>query len=53
MEWDQDGFRFYVDGEETGSLYPPEEGFWELGGFQGQNLWAGGEKMAPFDQEVS
>jgi hypothetical protein len=35
-----------------GEMYPPAGGFWELGGFQGQNLWSGGTVMAPFDQKV-
>ena len=35
-----------------GEMYPPAGGFWELGGFRGQNLWSGGTVMAPFDQRV-
>ena len=27
-------------------------GFWELGGSSGENIWAGGDFMAPFDKEV-
>ena len=26
--------------------------FWQKGGFSDSNIWAGGERMAPFDQEV-
>lgn len=51
--WNEDGIAFKVDGEEHGSVYPPEGGFWELGGFQGQNPWAEGTKMAPFDEKVN
>jgi hypothetical protein len=35
-----------------GEMQPPAGGFWELGGFKGQNLWSGGTVMAPFDQQV-
>jgi hypothetical protein len=35
-----------------GEMYPPAGGFWELGGFKGQNLWSAGTVMAPFDQQV-
>ena len=53
FEWDEDGMRFFVDDTDLGSVYPPEGGFWEMGGFNGVNLWEDGEKMAPFDQDVS
>ena len=33
-------------------MYPPAGGFWELGGFNGQNPWRTGTVMAPFDQPV-
>ncbi|XP_005103023.2 beta-1,3-glucan-binding protein [Aplysia californica] len=32
------------------AVYPPSGGFWQKGGFSGNNIW-GGNKMAPFDQE--
>jgi len=48
--WDHDGFSFFIDHEFIGGVYPPAGGFWELGGFNGQNIWASGEKMAPFDK---
>jgi len=48
--WDHDGLSFFVDEEFIGGAYPPAGGFWEMGGFHGNNLWAGGEKVAPFDK---
>ncbi|XP_065557525.1 beta-1,3-glucan-binding protein-like isoform X1 [Artemia franciscana] len=50
FEWTADGFRFYIDNQEWASVYPPEGGFWELGELNGQNIWASGTKMAPFDK---
>ncbi len=52
LEWSPDGIRFTLDGELTGEVYPPDGGFWELGGFSGNNIWENGSKMAPFDKEV-
>ena len=52
MEWFDYGVRFSIDGHEIGAVYPPEGGFWELGGFNGHNIWEHGTKMAPFDQDV-
>ncbi|GFS12995.1 beta-1,3-glucan-binding protein [Elysia marginata] len=48
LEWTRDHLVTFVDNQEvmrTGA------NFWQKGGFGGSNLWAGGEKMAPFDQE--
>jgi len=28
-------------------------GFWQKGGFSGNNIWSSGTKAAPFDQPVS
>jgi hypothetical protein len=50
-EWNQYGITFSIDDEVIGNITPPSGGFWELGGFNGNNPWAGGEQMAPFDQE--
>jgi beta-glucanase (GH16 family) len=52
LEWLPTGMNFYVDGEKIGSVTPPAGGFWELGGFQGQNIWQSGSFMAPFDRQV-
>jgi beta-glucanase (GH16 family) len=52
LEWLPTGINFYVDGEMIGSVTPPAGGFWELGGFQGQNIWQSGSVMAPFDRQV-
>lgn len=51
LDWSEAGFRFLVDGQLIGERPAPEEGFWKLGGFQGEDIW-GGKKMAPFDQKV-
>ena len=53
MLWDENHVEFTVDGDLTGEVYPPDGGFWEMGGFHGQNLWESGTKMAPFDQDVT
>jgi len=54
IEWTSEGLIYTVDGAVTGTVVPPEGGFWELGEFPSDvtNPWTGGEKMAPFDQEV-
>ena len=31
----------------------PSDGYWTRGGFQGDDIWAGGDRNAPFDQPVS
>ncbi|XP_055300590.1 beta-1,3-glucan-binding protein-like [Sitodiplosis mosellana] len=48
--WDQQGIQFFLDGTELG-FAKVDEGFWKRGGFQGQDIWAQGTKMAPFDEE--
>lgn len=50
--WDDNGIKFLLDDEVILSV-PVQDGFWKMGGFEGENKWALGEKMAPFDQEVS
>ena len=52
VEWLPTGFQFFIDDQMIGEMQPPAGGFWELGGFKGQNLWSGGTVMAPFDQQV-
>ncbi|XP_066259304.1 beta-1,3-glucan-binding protein-like [Euwallacea similis] len=54
MEWTSEGIKYFIDDEATGTITPPDGGFWELGEFDKtsvDNPWAGGSKMAPFDQE--
>lgn len=51
VEWDEKGFRFTLDGELYKEMPCPEQGFWKLGEFQGDNIWKNGTNMAPFDQE--
>nr|CAD7442858.1 unnamed protein product [Timema bartmani] len=49
-----DHMRFTVDGDEIGSVYPSDSGFYGLGQLDGQeNPWGGANnyKMAPFDQQ--
>lgn len=56
LEWTNKSIGFYLDGEEVGTIAPPEGGFWKLGEFDknpgGENVWKDGGLMAPFDQEV-
>ena len=47
-----DKIQFYIDDELIGQVIPPLAGFWELGGFQGNNIWINGTILAPFDQNV-
>lgn len=49
--WDESGIKFIHDDIELGNI-PAANGFWQRGGFQGENIWASATKMAPFDQEV-
>lgn len=49
IEWTPDYFKFLVDDIESGTIFPPTGGFWDLGAFQGDNIWSN-SKMAPFDQ---
>jgi len=53
MNWNANGMTFYVDGQQIGQVNPPSGGFWQLEGFSGNNIWASGSKMAPFDKPVS
>ena len=51
-------FRFEVDGNDVMHVDLPAGGFWEMGGFgsdfpDADNPWQEGDKMAPFDKEVS
>ncbi|XP_059351568.1 beta-1,3-glucan-binding protein-like [Daphnia carinata] len=53
MEWLPTGFNFYVDNDLIGYVTPPEGGFWEMGGFEGQNIWnvtGNGTRISPFDR---
>ena len=52
LEWLPTGITFKVDGEVIGSVSPPDGGFWEFSGLSGDNPWASGTNMAPFDQRV-
>lgn len=49
-----DYIKFTLDGSELGTVRPPANGFWEMGGFPSNfnNPWRFGTKMAPFDEEV-
>lgn len=51
LVWNHDGIKFLLDGTEIGSV-PAQDGYWYQGGFEGENAWKTGTKMAPFDQEV-
>lgn len=52
MEWTPECILFCIDGHEIGKV-PVNDGMWARGKFMGENIWANGTKMAPFDQEVS
>merc|ERR1711976_308114 len=56
LEWDDSSIRIFYDGTLVLDVAPPEGGFWEMGNARwglpdDQNIWRGGSKMAPFDQE--
>ncbi|XP_055318855.1 beta-1,3-glucan-binding protein-like [Sitodiplosis mosellana] len=50
MEWSPHCITFCIDGREIGRV-PVNDGMWARGKFTGENIWANGTKMAPFDQE--
>lgn len=50
LEWTPTGIRFLIDGNLVGTV-DAGRGFFERGGFSGNNPWAAGSIMAPFDQE--
>jgi hypothetical protein len=55
LEWSPTGFEFSVDNVLIGSMSPPPGGFWEMGGFEGENIWnltGNGTRIAPFDHPV-
>ncbi|CAL1535494.1 unnamed protein product [Lymnaea stagnalis] len=51
LEWTHDHILTFIDNQQIMSVVPPAGGFWQRGGFGGNNLWASGSKMAPFDQD--
>ncbi|XP_031639779.1 beta-1,3-glucan-binding protein-like isoform X3 [Contarinia nasturtii] len=51
--WNDKGIKFFVDNIEIGYTAAGNGGFWEIGQFHGDNIWANGTKMAPFDEEVN
>ena len=53
LEWLKTGIQYFIDDELVGEIYPPTPGgFWQLGQFQGDNIWSSGTLLAPFDQTV-
>lgn len=50
--WAVFNFRITVDNHEVFRENIGAGGFWQRGGFGGNNLWSGGTKAAPFDQPV-
>ncbi|XP_012945133.1 beta-1,3-glucan-binding protein [Aplysia californica] len=50
LDWSPDHLITFIDDQQIMAVYPPSGGFWQKGGFSGNNIW-GGNKMAPFDQE--
>lgn len=51
LVWNENGIKFLLDGDELG-FAAVGDGFWNRGEFHGENIWANGTKMAPFDEEV-
>ncbi|KAK0045830.1 beta-1 3-glucan-binding protein [Biomphalaria pfeifferi] len=51
LEWTQDHILTFVDNQQIMSVTPPGGGFWQWGGFSGNNIWGSGAHMAPFDQD--
>jgi len=51
FEWTPTGMHTYIDGNQVLSVDAPFHGFFEKGGFQGDNPWENGSDLAPFDQE--
>lgn len=51
VEWTPDYIAFSVDNQEIGRINPPKGGFYEFAHLSGDNPWASGSKMAPFDEE--
>ncbi|CAL1540368.1 unnamed protein product [Lymnaea stagnalis] len=50
LVWTPDALETFVDDVRIMEVSPGVN-FWEKGGFTGTNIWAGGEKMAPFDKD--
>ena len=40
-----------MNAKETWRITPPEGGMWEMGHFEGNNIYENGTRMAPFDEE--
>nr|ACN22491.1 endo-1,3-beta-D-glucanase [Littorina sitkana] len=49
LEWTHDHIATFVDNQQILRVTPPSGGFSELG--HTSNIWAGNDKMAPFDKE--
>ncbi|XP_076449798.1 beta-1,3-glucan-binding protein-like [Babylonia areolata] len=49
LEWTYDHLATYVDNQQIMRVTPPAGGFSQLG--HTSNIWAGNDKMAPFDKE--
>ena len=52
LRWTSDGIMFLLDGQVVGLMNAPDGGFWRFGQLSGDNIWALGSRMAPFDQKV-
>ena len=52
MDWNKDGMTFYVD-DVLQMTVDPGSSFWDFSGMGDDvdNIWASGDKMAPFDQK--
>ncbi|KAH3778376.1 hypothetical protein DPMN_179832 [Dreissena polymorpha] len=50
LEWTVDHIQILVDGQNILWVNIENGGFWQKGGFGGNNIWGSGTKAAPFDQ---
>jgi hypothetical protein len=51
LDWTADHLITHVDADQVLRVEPPAGGFYSFGHLTGENPWAGGGKMAPFDQD--
>ncbi|XP_033727758.1 beta-1,3-glucan-binding protein-like [Pecten maximus] len=50
LDWTADHIITYVDNAEILRINTPSQGFWNWGGFSGNNIWSSGGRNAPFDK---
>jgi hypothetical protein len=50
VEWNEGGVQTFIDGDLVLNT-PFDTDMWSKGGFQGDNIWAGQGKQAPFNKD--